>query len=114
MAVFKSINDAIDSVERAVPKAVEKGRLLVATQFAQDAKQDFIAFESGDLGDSGIKTPRSLLDIGVVRWRMPYAELRYDVNYKTPSSLQWDVKTWDKNINNYEQQMAKAIEEGAI
>lgn len=110
MVKFDSIDKALFAMERNILDSENKVMLAISSQFAKDAKQQFIAFQSGALGDSGIRTPKNLLMQGTVVWDTPYALTRYKVNYKTPNSTFWDTKTWDANYQTYEKQAKIAWE----
>lgn len=111
MNEFESVDSALKSMQKDIEKATPKVLLAWSIQFAKDTKQDYIAFQDGYLGDSALKTPKSLMQQGTVMWTTPYARRRYYQNYKTPESKMWDVKTFNKNKATYEKQFATQYNE---
>lgn len=108
---FNDLKKALVHMRKDVEKTKEKGNTAVSLELARDAKEEYIAFDSGMLGDSGVKTPKNLMGQGMVKWTTPYASRRYKENFKTPTSLQWDIKTWNKNNKKYMKQISKIYEE---
>ncbi|MFV0395557.1 MAG: hypothetical protein ACK5LC_14425 [Coprobacillaceae bacterium] len=108
---FDNLTKALDTMIKEIETTNPKASLAFSVEFAKDAKDSFIAHESGDLGDSGIKTPREMMKKGTVIWKTPYATKRYYENFKTPNSTEWDIRTWNKNSEKYTKQIAKIYDE---
>lgn len=104
---FDNLTEALDRLDKDIKKAGPYTMLSFSSEFVRDANEDYIAHESGDLKASGVNTPRYMMKQGTIRWKTPYAVKRYYENFKTPHSVRWDKKTWNKNKEKYEKQIAK-------
>lgn len=102
MAIYKSVSQAVTSVENGIDSSKSKVLALVATQFTRDANDRYVPFLHGQLRGSALNTPKSQLLQGTVIWNTSYAVRRYFENYQNPDKTEWDIKTWNKNIKTYE------------
>lgn len=102
MAIYKSVSQAVTSVENGIDSSKSKVLALVATQFTRDANDRYVPFLHGQLRGSALLTPKNKLSEGIVIWNTPYAVRRYFENHLHPDKTKWDIKTWDKNVKTYE------------
>jgi len=116
MAVFSTIGAAIANIIFELERT-NKDLTVISLQISRDAKDqgatggEGVPFDSGALGDSGIRTPRQLMKLGMVTWTTPYARRRKYENNKNPQTKHYDVKVWDNNKETYADMYARLLDE---